>query len=590
MSITGTFSLLLCYLIFHPMSMLHGMEAKSLLEKPNFQSKLVSLMPFSDDNLTNMLTNEISVPADATAGPNITRNFLALPDNNVYIPPDTDGAAGPNHLMTMLNTNVRIQDKNGNGINTQTLAQFWANAPGPAGTRFDPRVVYDRESGRWFAICGTSGQSVSSGILLAVSTTSDPTGAWDFHHIDAHPDNTYWADYPNIGFNSTWVAITAVMFQLSGFTVRRGMWVINKHDLITGQGIQPKRFFNFDAAGDFEGGPVYSGTMAPCVTFGSESKLYIVDNGDYVYNGNLLLRLSEITGPVDDPIWQPTPGSTWDSTGLFPTNMSIGGQAWDAEQPFTDTRIETDVLSVGGNRLLNAVFRNNKIWTTHHSVVPRFGPWNSLHIIWYEIRPSSMPNALVQSGIITAPSNVYYYYPSIAVNSREDILLGFTRSSPSIYAQAAYTGRRGTDPLGYMDTISVLKLGEDTYVKDFGGGRVRWGDYSATVVDPTNDIEMWTIQEYAEQKVGSSSRWGTWWGLACECIAKSGDATADGNINLSDIIYIQNYVFKAGPAPSPKCRGDATGDGNVLLTDIVYLINYVFKVGPAPVKTCQCCV
>jgi uncharacterized repeat protein (TIGR01451 family) len=44
---------------------------------------------------------------------------------------------------------------------------------------------------------------------------------------------------------------------------------------------------------------------------------------------------------------------------------------------------------------------------------------------------------------------------------------------------------------------------------------VRWGDYTNTVVDPVNDIDMWTIQEYSATDVGPApddDRWGTWWG------------------------------------------------------------------------------
>ena len=45
--------------------------------------------------------------------------------------------------------------------------------------------------------------------------------------------------------------------------------------------------------------------------------------------------------------------------------------------------------------------------------------------------------------------------------------------------------------------------------------RNRWGDYSATQVDPTDDLTLWTIQEYARIPVGhgdASGRWGVWWG------------------------------------------------------------------------------
>ncbi len=74
------------------------------------------------------------------------------------------------------------------------------------------------------------------------------------------------------------------------------------------------------------------------------------------------------------------------------------------------------------------------------------------------------------------------------------------------------------------------------------------------------------------------------------CLAKAGDASGDGNINLSDIVYIVNFLFKAGPAPSPACRGNVNGDGTTNLSDIVYLVNFIFKSGPAPVNSSVCCL
>ncbi len=79
---------------------------------------------------------------------------------------------------------------------------------------------------------------------------------------------------------------------------------------------------------------------------------------------------------------------------------------------------------------------------------------------------------------------------------------------------------------------------------------------------------------------------------ATACSAKPGDANASGGApNLTDIIYLVNYVFKAAPAPSPLCRGDANASGGASnLIDIIYLVNYVFKSGPAPVKSGVCCL
>ncbi len=61
---------------------------------------------------------------------------------------------------------------------------------------------------------------------------------------------------------------------------------------------------------------------------------------------------------------------------------------------------------------------------------------------------------------------------------------------------------------------------------------------------------------------------------------KIGDVNGDGNIQLSDIIFMVNFIFKGGIAPDPPAFGDLNCDGKVNLGDIIYLVNFVFKGGP----------
>jgi hypothetical protein len=61
-----------------------------------------------------------------------------------------------------------------------------------------------------------------------------------------------------------------------------------------------------------------------------------------------------------------------------------------------------------------------------------------------------------------------------------------------------------------------------------------------------------------------------------------GDANGDGQANVADAVFLINYVFKSGPAPSPMESGDANCDGAVNVGDAVYEINYIFKGGPDP--------
>jgi outer membrane protein assembly factor BamB len=63
---------------------------------------------------------------------------------------------------------------------------------------------------------------------------------------------------------------------------------------------------------------------------------------------------------------------------------------------------------------------------------------------------------------------------------------------------------------------------------------------------------------------------------------RRGDCTGDRVIDISDVVFLINYLFINGPAPAPLPVGDVNCDGVVDASDVVYLINYLFINGPAP--------
>ncbi len=71
----------------------------------------------------------------------------------------------------------------------------------------------------------------------------------------------------------------------------------------------------------------------------------------------------------------------------------------------------------------------------------------------------------------------------------------------------------------------------------------------------------------------------------------AGDANGDGNVNIGDAVYINNFVFHPsecienppiGCPPDPYEAGDANCDEMVNIGDGVFLLTYIFRDGPSP--------
>ncbi|MCJ7497313.1 MAG: dockerin type I domain-containing protein, partial [candidate division Zixibacteria bacterium] len=61
-----------------------------------------------------------------------------------------------------------------------------------------------------------------------------------------------------------------------------------------------------------------------------------------------------------------------------------------------------------------------------------------------------------------------------------------------------------------------------------------------------------------------------------------GDSNHDNLVNVSDVVFLINYLFKGGPEPYPLASADVNLDQKVTVSDVVYLINYLFKGGLEP--------
>jgi len=474
-------------------------------------------------------------------------NFLALPDNNTSIPPDTHGAVGPNHLMVTLNTQVRVQTKAGGTMTTVSLNGFWSSVNGGSGS-FDPRVAYDQMANRWIVTACDDPQAASSGLLVGVSQTGDPTGLWNLYKFDADATNTLWHDYPSVGFTKDWIVVQVNAFTIAGNTFSEShVFAFDKANLYSG-GAGLHTLFKLTGIGS---------TQVPAVTYDSTlATAFLVSTWN---SGAGALRIFTITGPV--------------GTETFtPSNFVVSPQTWNPSGPDAPQAGLPDLIRTNDARMQNVIFRNGALWAAQ-TVFPNSGPARA-SVQWWQFLPSG---SILQRARIDDPAgNVFYAFPSIAVSVNEDVLVGYSRFSATQFASADYSFRFRNDPANTLQSDLVFKAGEGAYEKYFTGVVNRWGDYSNTVVDPANDRDLWTIQEYAATPVGfpppppNTGRWGTWWArVATTPTLSIDDVTVpegnSGTVNATFTVTLSRPVLQTVKVDF------ATANGTALVLDGDYV-------------------
>jgi hypothetical protein len=138
-------------------------------------------------------------------------------------------------------------------------------------------------------------------------------------------------------------------------------------------------------------------------------------------------------------------------------------------------------------------FGNHEALVATHSIVPTGSGGAVSAVRWYEIRSPKSSPVVFQSGTIGGgKSPVSRWMASIAMDKAGDIALGYSKSSTKVKPSIEYTGRVPGDPLGKMESPSVIINGQGVQV----ASQNRWGDYSSMAIDPTDDCTFWYAQEY----------------------------------------------------------------------------------------------
>ncbi|MEO5675309.1 MAG: T9SS type A sorting domain-containing protein [Chitinophagales bacterium] len=445
-----------------------------------------------------------------TQSPAPVATFNGLLDNGTTIPPDVHGAVGLSHLMEMLNSQFRIFNKTGGIVSTLNVWTFY----GFSSSNFysDPRITYDPNNSRWISCINADVPGGHNGIYVAVSQTSDPTGSWYIYNVDVTGNTTDIIDYPSLGFNKDWIVITGNLFA-GNFFSKVKILVFNKSDLYSGSA---------GTVNTFNDAAIF--TLTPATTFDNTiSTEYMLTEWNNNSGGFCYLKQYTITGSVNSPVY--SAGST------VGTNQPYSQNSKDAPQSGS-----TNKISTGDTRMLSCVYQNGYLYAAQTVFLPSSSP-NRSSAQWWKINPS---NATVsQFGRVDdGTAATFYAFPSISVNANDDVLLSYSQFSSTTFASSSYSYRTANDAVNTLQTPYLYKSGLATYYKTFGGGVNRWGDYSATCLDPS-DGSLWTLQEFASSP---SNNWGTVWANVpasnvAICYTPSGLASSNVTATSADLSW-----------------------------------------------------
>lgn len=453
--------------------------------------------------------------------------FEAHPPGNSS-PPDTVGAVGPNHYISMVNASrFAIWDKSGNVlVPPTTLHNLWTGGTSPCQDGDgDPIVVYDSLADRWLM---QEFDLTDNSFCIYVSMTSDPvSGGWNVYSYSA-PN---FPDYPQYGvWNDAYYVGTFESPVL-------GVYAFDRNAMLAGN---PASFQRFETS--------HLGGTSPRVTRILPSDIGGTNLPPAANQPNIFLRSVHSTQDSSNPTtrlelfeyhvdWQNPVNSTFSLVQAI--NIT----------PFAllpcAPGVRDCVPQPGTSNLIDALF-NRAMRQLHYRSFPDGSESLVVNqvvdagsgiagIRWWELHRNTTTQGagapwIVKQESTYSPDNTYRFMGSIAMNSQGDIALGYTASSATVFPSIRVTARKNHDPLNQM-TMQELTLVEG--IANLTVNQ-RWGDYSSIYSDPSDDRTFW----YINQILTSQNQRSVWVGAFR---IPGPDLIFDNGFEDPDIIFINGF-------------------------------------------------
>ncbi len=449
--------------------------------------------------------------------------------------PDTMGAVSTNRFVELLNSMIAVYDKCGTVITQTYTTNFFAVTNNgtryPTGGTLDGRILYDVQSNRWIACAIDAG---SANVVLAVSTGDDPgdlASGWKRDLVQVRRENLL-TDSATLGLDGNGIYLRVLYYgfipgsQSQATNAGHTMVALKKSEIYNGT-------YNPRTLSLTNGLDLKLWTIQPAVNFDN------VSTNDYAwfvakgppewdgtnYQGGQVYSRCFQWGTNENWVtnWQAvaSTGSTYrnyydlDGTNVLGTNrLVIATNGVFAPDPGTNKAV---ALYYHGSRLTMAAIRSNFLWTCQtvgingtsgvYTNDPSGASVDRSAIQWLEFQVDGSAGTLTYTtnGLIyddqAASNAMYYYVPSLMVNGAGDMVAGFSGSSATNYIGAYYFWRLAAGVV--LSPPRLIQAGSIQY------GNNQWGDYSATMLDPTDDAAFWTVQTYADGQQTRSLPWAT---------------------------------------------------------------------------------
>lgn len=452
-------------------------------------------------------------------------------------PADQGLCAGNGYILETVNSALRVYDANTGAPVSPVLAlnEFYGFAPaidrstftfGPF--TFDIGCHFDPDSGRWFHLAVDLDQDPDTGdfngknyLDLAVSTSGDPTGAWNIYRIPGMNDGTEgtpnhacaggpcFADFPHLGVDKNGVYLTTNEFPLfaDGFTGAQ-VYAISKSALVAGAAsidaylfdtsqpawrvregepgftVWPALSADKQFAGSQGGTEYFVSSNAVFDDFSGDSEEIIVwalSNTSSLNSANPNLRLTRTIVPSQR---YAVPPSSVQKAGTIP----LGELSYGATEP--------GPIDTSDSRVLDVRYANGKLWAVLATAAEVEGQQRA-GAAWFILNPSvnaSGVKAVIRNQGILALADESLPYPTIGVTSSGRGVIGFTRVGENLFPSYGYASIDDVAGVGPVHMAAEGRSPQDGFTEY--ESRPRWGDYGAAAVSGTT---VYIAGQYIEQ-------------------------------------------------------------------------------------------